>query len=187
MKKKLLNFCRSRSGADNISEALFCSKKAKLFCFGLLIAAAVTFFDLLTKKLVFSMLDELGSINPEIQVFDFFSLVKVWNRGVSFGMFNQLENSQIIFVLLQGGIGLGLVFWLWCNQKLHFSIALGLIIGGAFGNVIDRLKNGAVADFLDFHLFGYHWPAFNLADSAVFIGVAILLLDDLIFSKKCLK
>ncbi len=187
MKKNLLNFCRSKAGLDNQQQNSLCVKKAKLFFLGLLVAVIATFFDLLTKKLVFSMLDGLGSINPEIKVFDFFSLVKVWNRGVSFGMFNQLENSQIIFVLLQGGIGLGLVFWLWNNQKLHFSIALGLIIGGAFGNVIDRVQNGAVADFLDFYLYGYHWPAFNLADSCVFIGVAILLLDDLIFSKKCSK
>lgn len=187
MKKKLFKFCCFDSVTDNQARSPICTKKTKLFFLGLSIAAIVTFFDLLTKKLVFSMLDELGSINPEIKVFDFFSLVKVWNRGVSFGMFNQLENSQMIFVLLQGGIALGLVFWLWRNQKLHFAIALGLIIGGAFGNVIDRVENGAVADFLDFHLYGYHWPAFNFADSCVFIGVAILLFDDLIFSKKCSK
>jgi signal peptidase II len=158
--------------------------KKKFFVLGILLAITVTFLDLLSKNLVFAMLDAQGSINPEIEIFSFFSLVKVWNRGVSFGMFNELENSQIIFTFIQGGIGSALLFWLWRNEKLHFVIALGLIIGGAFGNVIDRIKNGAVADFLDFHIATYHWPAFNLADSCVFIGVAILLLDDLIWSKK---
>lgn len=158
--------------------------KKKLFLFGFALAITVTFLDLLSKHLVFVMLDLQGSINPEIEVFSFFSLVKVWNRGVSFGMFSDLKNSQIIFAFIQGGIGFALFFWLWRNEKLHFAIALGLIIGGAFGNVIDRIKNGAVADFLDFHIATYHWPAFNLADSCVFIGVAILLLDDLLWSKK---
>lgn len=144
----------------------------------------VTFCDLLSKSLIFFLLEQQGSINPEIEIFSFFSLVKVWNRGISFGMFNNLENSQIIFVLLQGGIGLGLFFWLYRNEKPHFAYALGLIIGGALGNVIDRIWNGAVADFLDFHVATYHWPAFNLADSCIFIGVAILLLDDLLCSKK---
>lgn len=156
----------------------------KLFLLGIVIAITVTFLDLLSKHLIFSILDSQGSINPEVEVFSFFSLVKVWNRGVSFGMFNSLENSQIIFACLQGSIGFALFFWLYRNQKLHFAVALGLIIGGAFGNVFDRIKNGAVADFLDFHIVGYHWPAFNLADSCVFIGVAILLLDDLLWSKK---
>jgi signal peptidase II len=158
--------------------------KKKFFVLGILLAITVTFLELLSKNLVFAMLDAQGSINPEIEIFSFFSLVKVWNRGVSFGMFNDLENSQIIFSCLQASIGFALFFWLYRNQKLHFACALGLIIGGAFGNVIDRIKNGAVADFLDFHIATYHWPAFNLADSCVFIGVAILLLDDLLWSKK---
>lgn len=122
--------------------------------------------------------------NPEIKVFDFFSLVYVWNRGVSFGMFNQLQYSQIIFSLIQSTIILILFLWLSRNDKLHFTYALGLIIGGALGNLVDRVKNGAVADFLDFHIASYHWPAFNLADSFVFIGVMILIFDDLIFRKK---
>ena len=71
-------------------------------------------------------------------------------------------------------------------NRIQRVFALGFIIGGALGNSIDRAKNGAVADFLDFHLASYHWPAFNLADSFVFIGVMILLLEDFIFknSKK---
>lgn len=158
--------------------------RKKLFLLGIFVVITVTFCDLLSKQLIFFLLEQQGSINPEIQIFSFFSLVKVLNHGVSFGMFSNLENSQIIFSCLQGGIALVLFFWLYRNEKLHFAWALGLIIGGAFGNVIDRIQNGAVADFLDFHISTYHWPAFNLADSCIFIGVAILLLDDLLCSKK---
>ena len=63
-------------------------------------------------------------------------------------------------------------------------VPLGLIVGGAFGNVIDRFSMGAVADFIDFHIYDYHWPAFNFADSAVFVGVSLILLFDLFAKNK---
>ncbi len=163
-------------------------KFKKPFLLGLIVAFFSAIFDLLSKRYIFAMLENIGLRDniehPQIKVFDFFNIVHVWNRGVSFGMFNQLENSHIIFSVLQFLIIFVLFFWLYRNEKLHSSWALGLIIGGAFGNLIDRIRNGAVADFLDFHIGSYHWPAFNLADSCVFIGVMILLFDDLIFSKK---
>ncbi len=163
-------------------------KNRKLFFLGVVIAFCVAFFDLLSKRLVFSLLENIASEeqrqNPEIVISSFFSLVYVWKRGVSFGMFNQLENAQAILSILQGSIALALFYWLYINKKPQLVYALGFIIGGAMGNVIDRIRNGAVADFLDFHIASYHWPAFNLADSFVFIGVAILIFDDLIFSKK---
>lgn len=162
-------------------------KTRNLFLIGILIAFAVAFFDLLSKRIIFAILEKLAleqdTQNPEIKIFDFFSLVYVWNRGVSFGMFNELKNSHIIFTIVQSSIILVLFFWLYYNKERHFAVALGLIIGGAFGNVIDRIRNGAVADFLDFHINTYHWPAFNLADSCVFIGVMILLFDEVIFKK----
>lgn len=150
------------------------------------IATIVAILDLASKRLVFAILDQQQILQPEIKIFGFFSLVSVWNRGVSFGMFNSIENPQIILSLLQSSIALILCFWLYQNQKKHFTLALGLIIGGAFGNVIDRIFHGAVADFLDFHIANYHWPAFNLADSCVFIGVVILLFDE-VFPKKINK
>lgn len=163
-------------------------KTKKLFLLGISIALLVAFFDLLSKKFIFSILENIAltekTNNPEIKVFDFFSLVYVWNRGVSFGLFNQLENSHIILSIVQGSIALILLIWLYSNKRPNITCALGFIIGGALGNLSDRIKNGAVADFLDFHIASYHWPAFNLADSFVFIGVMILIFDDLIFSKK---
>lgn len=161
--------------------------RKKLFFLGLAIALATMFFDLLTKRLIFASLENIAFTqdikNPEIKIFDFFSIVYVWNRGISFGMFNEMENAKIIFCVVQGLIALILIFWLYQNQKSYFIYPLGFIIGGALGNLADRIKNHAVADFLDFHIGEYHWPAFNLADSMIFIGVAILIFDDF-FSKK---
>jgi signal peptidase II len=160
----------------------------KLFFLGTIIVFFVAFFDLLTKRIIFSALENIASVsnipNPEIKITDFFSLVYVRNYGVSFGMFSKLANSNIIFSIVQFSIAFVLFFWLYRNQKPSTAYALSFIIGGALGNVIDRIKNGAVADFLDFHIGIYHWPAFNLADSAVFIGVTILLLEDFFFKKK---
>jgi signal peptidase II len=157
-------------------------KNHKLFYLGVFIAFLVAVSDLFTKKLIFSILETYP--NQQIEVFSFFNLVKVLNNGVSFGMFNQLEHGKIIFSFIQLSIAFILFFWLYNNQKIHFTYALAFIIGGALGNAIDRIQNGAVADFLDFYISSYHWPAFNLADSFVFIGVVILLLDDLFFKKK---
>lgn len=165
-----------------MNSQIFTNKK--LFLLGILLAFFVAFFDLLSKRIIFSILEWQEVTNPEIKIFDFFSLVYVWNRGVSFGMFSHLKNSHIIFSAIQFLIIIILFFWLHYNQKLHFTYAIGLIIGGAFGNLVDRIKNGAVADFLDFHIASYHWPAFNLADSCVFIGVMILVFDEVIFRKK---
>ena len=99
-------------------------------------------------------------------------------------MMDGLENAKLIVSIIQSVIVVILFYLLYYNKKPHLSYAFGLIIGGAFGNLIDRLQNGAVADFLDFHIANNHWPAFNLADSAVFIGVIILLWDELFLKKK---
>jgi signal peptidase II len=69
--------------------------------------------------------------------------------------------------------------WLYKAETRVTALALGLIIGGALGNVIDRVQFGAVVDFLDFHMMGYHWPAFNVADSGICIGAAMLILESL--------
>ena len=66
------------------------------------------------------------------------------------------------------------------NPPRHVALALGLIIGGGLGNVLDRLRHGAVVDFLDFHLSGWHWPAFNVADSCIFVGVVLLVCDGMV-------
>ena len=114
-----------------------------------------------------------------IPVLPFFNLVMVWNRGVSFGMFGGGAVPAWALILLSALIVAMLVAWLRQVDNSWAAVAIGLVIGGAVGNVIDRVIHGAVADFLDFHLGGYHWPAFNLADSAITIGVVLLLAESL--------
>ena len=145
---------------------------------GLLIAVAVIVLDQITKWIALTGLN-LGE-NP-ITVTSFFNLVLVWNRGVSFGMFN---NAGAYGPWILSGIAiavvLGLLYWLRQAETWMAVVALGLVIGGALGNVIDRFRFGAVVDFLDFHIAGYHWPAFNVADTAICVGAGLLLLDGLL-------
>ena len=115
-----------------------------------------------------------------ISVTPFFDLVMAWNRGVSFGIGNNAgEWNALILSALALVIVAVMVVWLKKAEGVLLQLALGGIIGGALGNVIDRLRFGAVADFLDVHLAGYHWPAFNVADSAITVGAVILVFDSL--------
>ncbi len=149
--------------------------------YGFALAAITIFLDQLTKIWA---LAELWDPPRFHEVTGFFNLVMVWNRGVSFGMFGGLgEIGPWILSALATAIAIGLSVWLWRADTRLIGTALGLIIGGAIGNVIDRIRFGAVVDFLDVHAFGYHWPAFNIADSAITIGVGLLLIDSL-FGKR---
>lgn len=149
---------------------------------GLLIAVLVIFFDQVTKWVALSGLD-FGQ-NP-ITVTSFFNLVLVWNRGVSFGMFNDAgAYGPWILSGLAIAVVIGLLYWLRQVDNWLAVSALGLVIGGALGNVIDRFRFGAVVDFLDVHVAGYHWPAFNIADAAICIGAGLLLLDGLLAPKQ---
>lgn len=115
-----------------------------------------------------------------IEVMPFFDLVMAWNRGVSFGIGNTGgEWNALILSALAMVICAGMTFWLAKAETLLVQVALGGIIGGALGNVIDRARFGAVADFLDVHVAGYHWPAFNVADSAITVGAVFLIVDSL--------
>ncbi len=115
-----------------------------------------------------------------IEITPFFNLVLGWNRGVSFGMFNTASPmGPFILSGIAAVIVSVLAVWLWRSDTRWTALSLGLVIGGAVGNVVDRLNYGAVVDFLDFHAFGYHWPAFNVADSAIVVGAAMLILESL--------
>ena len=112
-----------------------------------------------------------------IPVTPFFNLVLAWNRGVSFGLLSA-DHPATPWLLSSLALAViaGLVVWTTRDRRPGMAASIGFIVGGARGNVVDRLRHGAVTDFLDFHVAGYHWPAFNLADSAIFVGVALLLL-----------
>ncbi len=112
------------------------------------------------------------------QVTSFFNLVLAYNRGAAFSFLSEAGGWQRwFFIVLALGISAFLYRWLSqlkASERLT-AISLSLILGGAWGNVIDRALYGMVTDFLDFHLNAWHWPAFNLADSAITLGVALLL------------
>jgi len=144
---------------------------------GLIVAAVIFAADLLSKPI---LLDLMAANPGGIRLTPFFNLVMVWNRGVSFGLLSGDAPSRVLLlVALALGIIIWLGFWLWRTSYRFTAVALGLVIGGAFGNIVDRLRFGAVADFFDFHFAGWHWPAFNIADSSIVIGVALLVLDSL--------
>lgn len=151
---------------------------------GLGIAVAIILADQATKDWILGLFAGHNGV-PVDQVTPFFNLVLTGNRGVSFGLFNNSDAlNTVIFTVLALAIVIALLVWLSRAHNPVIRLALGLIIGGAIGNAIDRLMRGAVVDFLDFHLGDWHWYAFNLADAAICLGVIALLLDGLLARPK---
>ncbi len=117
-----------------------------------------------------------------IEVLPFFNLTMVWNEGISFGLFH----GSGVWILSGVALLIALFFSHWMTKATGWlqAISLGMVIGGAIGNVVDRLRFGGVADFLDFHVMGWHYPAFNVADCAIVVGVALLVFDGLFLEPK---
>ncbi len=145
--------------------------------FYLLLAVGIFLTDRVSKWVVMHtlVLGETRRIIPGL-----FNLTHLRNRGAAFGLFAETESTLVVFFLIAfsaAALVLVLVL-LWRGAASPWAGAsLGLILGGALGNLVDRLNNGGVVDFLDFHLGPYHWPAFNVADSAIVIGAAVLMLE----------
>ena len=142
---------------------------------GGLFIAGVFVLDQVTKALAMASAKDLAA---GIEVLPFFNLVLLRNTGVTFGIFAGQSLGQWPVILFTGAVVAALSVWLSRTSKARQAAALGAIIGGALGNILDRFRLGGVTDFLDFHLAGYHWPAFNLADTAIVIGVATLILTE---------
>jgi signal peptidase II len=150
-----------------------------MLALGLGTAGAVIVLDQLSKWAILALLDQAIVVTP------FLNLVVVWNRGVSFGMFDSASaHAPWLLSALAVAVVVALVLWLRRVDHPLPGIALGLIIGGALGNVIDRVRFGAVVDFLDFHALDYHWPAFNVADTAICVGAGLLLVDGLLAPRR---
>jgi len=118
-----------------------------------------------------------------VEVTGFFNLVLVYNRGISFGLFGSGSAAQTwLLIGISTVIVIALLFWLRDASNRLTAMAIGAVVGGAVGNIIDRLmpSRRAVVDFLDFHIYGIHWPAFNIADTAIVLGVVALLAGTLI-------
>jgi signal peptidase II len=148
----------------------------------LCLAIIILLADQFTKTLILGYY-KLGDSTP---VTGFFNIVRVHNSGAAFSFLANAGGWQRWFFT---GIGaVATIFILWMLRSHHaqklFAFALACILGGAIGNVIDRLLHGYVVDFLDFYVKGWHWPAFNIADSAIFIGAACLILDEILRVKR---
>lgn len=142
------------------------------------LAAILLMADQFTKILIVGFY-KLGDAT---HVTSFFNVVRVHNSGAAFSFLAGAGGWQRWFFTAIGVLAAALIVWMLkshAGQKL-FSFALACILGGALGNVIDRILYGYVVDFLDFHWRGSHFPAFNLADSAITIGAACLILDELL-------
>jgi len=150
---------------------------------GLITAIIVAILDQLSKAAVLAHF--AGRAFDADRITRFFNVVLTLNRGMSFGLLNAGPGNRgalnaLLFSLAAAIIVAGLIYWLRRVSSPLLGIAIGLIVGGAIGNVIDRIRHGAVVDFLDFHIGYWHWPAFNLADSAICLGVALMLFDGLL-------
>ncbi len=139
----------------------------------LALAALVILLDQASKLWV------LGSfhLGESLPMTSFFNLVLVYNSGAAFSFLSDAGGWQKWFFV---ALALVISGWLVVMIRQHAAerlqpLAFALVLGGALGNVIDRLRFGAVVDFLDFHVAGWHWPAFNVADSAITVGVVLLL------------
>ena len=156
----------------------FSLKKLTWLAYGVALAAIV--LDQLTKWIVLHVLNmQLGQT---IEISPIFDLTFTLNTGVSFGMFSGGEARWVLagFSLIVAAL---MVFWAWRAPRRLFAVAVGLIIGGALGHVIDRIESGAVVDFLDFSGLGFPW-IFNIADSAISVGVGLLILDSFLSERR---
>ncbi len=139
-----------------------------------IIVSVVFLIDQFSKQLVYNhFIDYKGN---EISLFPFLNLVLVWNYGISFGMLDDIEQGQIVFVALSVFLVLILYYWYKKGKNIQLVLPISLIIGGAIGNIMDRLKYSAVLDFIDFDLWGWHYPTFNIADIAIVLGVIAMLM-----------
>lgn len=129
------------------------------------------------------MLDIYGiEAKSPVRLAPFFDLVMVWNRGVSYGLLSTHVQEWLIALSL----AIALLLWVWACGVRHAvtAAALGLVIGGALGNAVDRLFRGAVADFFHFHYQQFSWYVFNVADIAIVAGVALLMYESMFMGER---
>tara|TARA_B100000029_G_C17440267_1_gene911220 strand:- start:594 stop:1064 length:471 start_codon:yes stop_codon:yes gene_type:complete len=149
---------------------------------GVPVIGLVLILDQLSKLIAY---DALWNPLRRVELLSFLDLVPVENSGISFGLFQGDDKTGVWLITgVALAVSAGLGIWLIRVDRRWPTFALSLIIGGALGNVIDRLRLGWVIDFIDFHVNTWHWPAFNIADTVIVIGVAMLLIDGLFGTEK---
>ncbi|WP_457640242.1 signal peptidase II [Persephonella sp.] len=158
----------------------------KKFTVFLATAVSVIFLDLFTKELAVRFLSETGKVSV---IPGFFDLTLVWNRGAAFGILAEAPEYIRKLVLIGASSIAAVVTVVYAfvrrNSLSYWEIvSLSLIAGGAVGNLYDRIFIGAVRDFFDFYIKNHHWPAFNVADSAISVGIFMFVVYELFFKKK---
>jgi signal peptidase II len=148
-----------------------------------IIALAVVILDQYTKYLIAQHLPLHHSL-PIIE--PYLTILHTRNKGIAFGLFSgQVSTTQTVLLILTSLAAIVFIFYLLSGlgkQFLYATVTLALILGGAIGNLIDRIRWGEVIDFIDLHWHGYHWPAFNCADSAISVGLVLLVIG--MFTKR---
>jgi len=137
-----------------------------------IIAALVILADQVSK---FYILKSLSHIGQTIEVLPNFNFTLSFNFGISFSMLNSPGQNQIVLLLMSSLIILVFYSWLYRSREKYIWIPIGTVIGGAVGNMIDRARYGAVTDFIDVRIMGWHYPTFNIADSFICIGIIMLV------------
>ena len=139
------------------------------------LALGVVLADQVTKALVLGRF----AAGERLEVTGFFNMVLVYNKGAAFSFLSDAQGWQTPLLIAFAVVAIGIVGTLLVRSpgRPLFCTGLALILGGALGNLIDRLRFGQVVDFLDFHAAGWHWPAFNVADSAITVGAVLLILE----------
>jgi signal peptidase II len=150
----------------------------KYLLFGILAAVSIA-LDQWTKIMARASLQPLGPYNPKVVIDGFFKLRYSENPGVAFGMLQQMSGGRVLLTLMAVAAFALVLFYLRKTEpdatRLH--VALGLVGGGAIGNLIDRVAYGRVTDFIVWHVKDHEWPAFNIADAALCVGVGLMVLD----------
>ncbi|PCJ46688.1 MAG: signal peptidase II [Gammaproteobacteria bacterium] len=145
----------------------------------LALSLLILVLDQITKQLI---VDNM-TLYERIEILPFFNLFYIHNLGAAFGFLSDQPGWQRWFLsIITTLVSLGILFWLTrlkSSQKL-LIIALVFVLGGALGNLYDRVVFGYVIDFIDWHAFGYHWPSFNIADMAISIGALLLIIDSFV-------
>lgn len=142
---------------------------------GILTAFLVLVLDQGSKTAVLHWSDNWTE--PTKQILPFLDFVYLWNTGISYGLFPQGETGRWVLLAIKIAASILFAAWLARSNRRTEALALGLLIGGALGNAVDRMVYGAVFDFISLHAFGFNWYVFNIADVAVVVGVALLLYD----------
>jgi signal peptidase II len=168
---------RGRASRKGLSAAAFLGFSAALIT--LILDQATKLYSLFVYDL---------PVKEPVEFAPFINLIVVWNRGISYGLFQQ--NSEIgrwglIIISILAAIGLS--FWIRRTTAKLLAVSLGLIVGGAIGNVIDRLAYGAVFDFIQIHIGSWSWYVFNVADAAIVAGVVGLLYDSFVLEGRRAK